>query len=72
MAVRVITREYSARFSYQHFHSSLHEILAFKKFLREVFQKNLVTLGLLAEVRGSMNMRGVKGPNPVIRYFLIN
>ena len=40
MAVRVITKEYRARFSYQHFHSSLHEILAFKKFLREVFQKN--------------------------------
>ena len=34
-------------------------------------QKKKVKLGLLAEVGGAGGLRGVQGPNPVIRYFFI-
>ena len=39
--------------------------------IREGFKKKKVKLGLLAEVGGAGGLRGVQGPNPVIRYFFI-
>ena len=40
--------------------------------IREGFKKKKkVKLGLLAEVGGGGGLRGVQGPNPVIRYFFI-
>ena len=38
---------------------------------RDAYASKKVKLGLLAEVGGAGGLRGVQGPNPVIRYFFI-
>ena len=47
--------------------------LAQKNFMLGKASKKKVKLGLLAEVEGAggLSLRGVQGPNPVIRYFFI-